>query len=641
MTATPLISSTFTVERRRQGPRTPLVTMDVTKAITATFTLKTYVITPDPGANGTITLSTPQTVNYGNDKTFTIAATPHYHILDVAADGVSVGAVTAYTFTNVTANHIITAAFAIDTHTLTVIKTGAGAGAILQEPAGAVFDFGTVVTLTATTVPTSTFTGWSGDATGTTNPLPITIDGDKVITGTFIIHQLPTTTTLQSSRNPAFVYDNIEFSVQVEEILGPFGVLAAAGPTGQIDLSDTTGAISLTGSLVDGGVQLNTSTLAAGSYTVTAAYSGDTYHEPSVSNLVVQMVNKHRTTTHLRVVPNPVLVGDQVFMTATVAWDDLDDAAGGELHTAGAGPTGQVDFMADGTLIARALVFNGVADHCHPDLCAKSEQGGSTRGLHRHRPVHTGGLELSAGNLFPGRWRPDGLVTATVQSTVDLGYQPGIYSQADSSTAALIPTGDVIFAENGVEFGRGQLENGVATFRNELLPVGVHTITAEYLGDANFLASISAPYLQTVQPLPTARNDAAGGLEDTTVMIPVLANDLDPAGGGLVVGQVGPAAHGQVVIDPSQQTVTYTPDPGFHGVDSFTYVAVDKNGATDDALVAVVVPATSEADTREQVALTDPTVDNTAHFTSTAVTVTVDVPTGFYTGQPGDKMCSS
>jgi hypothetical protein len=40
-------------------------------------------------------------------------------VLDVAVDGASVGAVTAYTFDNVTADHTISASFATDTHTIT------------------------------------------------------------------------------------------------------------------------------------------------------------------------------------------------------------------------------------------------------------------------------------------------------------------------------------------------------------------------------------------------------------------------------------------------------------------------------------------------------------------------------------------
>ncbi len=77
--------------------------------IAATFKVKTFVITPTAGPNGTITPGTPQTVNCGGSAIFTIAPNTGYVILDVKVDGVSQGAITTYAFTNVTANHTIAA----------------------------------------------------------------------------------------------------------------------------------------------------------------------------------------------------------------------------------------------------------------------------------------------------------------------------------------------------------------------------------------------------------------------------------------------------------------------------------------------------------------------------------------------------
>ena len=79
--------------------------------IAATFTPLTYTIIPSAGAGGTITPGTPQTVNYGGSAIFAIAPNPYYRIVDVTVDGVSQGAIASYTFTNVTADHIIVATF--------------------------------------------------------------------------------------------------------------------------------------------------------------------------------------------------------------------------------------------------------------------------------------------------------------------------------------------------------------------------------------------------------------------------------------------------------------------------------------------------------------------------------------------------
>ena len=64
------------------------------------------------------------TVNYGAARPSPSPPATNYHVADVLVDGVSVGALTSYTFTNVTANHTIAASFAIDTHTITASGRG-------------------------------------------------------------------------------------------------------------------------------------------------------------------------------------------------------------------------------------------------------------------------------------------------------------------------------------------------------------------------------------------------------------------------------------------------------------------------------------------------------------------------------------
>ena len=88
------------------------VTMDAAKTVTATFTLKTYTITASAGSGGSITPSGAVTVNHGASQSFTITANTNYTVGGVLVDGSSVGAVTSYTFTNVTGNHTISASFA-------------------------------------------------------------------------------------------------------------------------------------------------------------------------------------------------------------------------------------------------------------------------------------------------------------------------------------------------------------------------------------------------------------------------------------------------------------------------------------------------------------------------------------------------
>lgn len=92
-----------------------------THTIEATFAINTYTITASSDSNGAISPAGAITVNHGEDKAFTITPNDGYHVVDVLVDGASVGAVTEYTFTNITANgHTISATFAKNTYTVTV-----------------------------------------------------------------------------------------------------------------------------------------------------------------------------------------------------------------------------------------------------------------------------------------------------------------------------------------------------------------------------------------------------------------------------------------------------------------------------------------------------------------------------------------
>ena len=69
-------------------------------------------ITASAGANGHITPTGTSTVAPGGSKTYGITPDTGYHVADVLVDSVSVGAVTSYTFTNVTTPRTISASFA-------------------------------------------------------------------------------------------------------------------------------------------------------------------------------------------------------------------------------------------------------------------------------------------------------------------------------------------------------------------------------------------------------------------------------------------------------------------------------------------------------------------------------------------------
>ncbi len=86
---------------------------------------------------------------------------------------------------------------------------------------------------------------------------------------------------------------------------------------------------------------------------------------------------------------------------------------------------------------------------------------------------------------------------------------------------------------------------------------------------------------------PVAVDDEATTGRNRPVDIAVLANDSDPDGDTLRVTGTTPPADGTVSFDNG--TVTYTPDPGFSGTDTFDYTVTD--GIADDTATVTVAVA--------------------------------------------------
>ena len=83
------------------------------------------------------------------------------------------------------ADTTVTATFILNQHTLTVAKTGAGSGTV---GGGGTYDYGSVHAITATADAGSTFAGWTGDCSGTANPLNVTmLDRDMSCTAAFAL----------------------------------------------------------------------------------------------------------------------------------------------------------------------------------------------------------------------------------------------------------------------------------------------------------------------------------------------------------------------------------------------------------------------------------------------------------------------
>ncbi|MEA1965224.1 MAG: Ig-like domain-containing protein [Candidatus Aerophobetes bacterium] len=89
---------------------------EITKTDTVEVTVtpatpNVYNITASAGPNGSISPSGDVNVNQGSDKSFTVTHDAGYKIDDVLVDGISVGAISSYTFVNVAEDHTISVTF--------------------------------------------------------------------------------------------------------------------------------------------------------------------------------------------------------------------------------------------------------------------------------------------------------------------------------------------------------------------------------------------------------------------------------------------------------------------------------------------------------------------------------------------------
>jgi large repetitive protein len=91
----------------------------------------------------------------------------------------------------------------------------------------------------------------------------------------------------------------------------------------------------------------------------------------------------------------------------------------------------------------------------------------------------------------------------------------------------------------------------------------------------------------TLRTLPTAAPDKATGASGQAVTADVTANDKDADGKAVTLTSVNKPAHGTAKVVDGK--VVYTPDPGFAGTETITYVVTDSLGGTATGTLTVDV----------------------------------------------------
>ena len=161
------------------------VTINKNTHITASFWLDAWTITTSvvPADSGNVSLSPDQpTYHYGDEVTLSATPNPGYSFLSWTGD--ASGTQNPLTVT-IDGNLVINANFTRDEYSLAVSVTPEGKGSVTISPSKPFYYYGDQVTLTAAAISGWWFTNWSGDVSGVSNPLILTITGNTHISANF------------------------------------------------------------------------------------------------------------------------------------------------------------------------------------------------------------------------------------------------------------------------------------------------------------------------------------------------------------------------------------------------------------------------------------------------------------------------
>ncbi len=210
-----------------------------------------------------------------------------------------------------------------------------------------------------------------------------------------------------------------------------------------------------------------------------------------------------------------------------------------------------------------------------------------------------GGRDTEPVNVVPSLAADSPVAAADDTATTDEDTPVTIDVVAnDLSTEGLVVPASVAIdtpPANGVALANG---DGSVTYTPNLNFNGSDTFTYTVADDAGNV-SLPATVTVTVTPVndaPVAVPDSATTLQGNPVVINLVANDTDvdnvpptPANAGLTVIAFTNPANGVLDTQGSDQTVEYTPNPLFTGIDTFTYTITDGNGGSATGNVTVTV----------------------------------------------------
>ena len=252
------------------------------------------------------------------------------------------------------------------------------------------------------------------------------------------------------------------------------------------------------------------------------------------------------------------------------------------------------DFIEDENNIIRSAA--GQPGYCPPPNHPTWSAGLSLGHWCVQLTVQDGGANDDDGRINSTIVDPGGIAISSNDNHAPVATADTITMKWKTSKEIDVLSNDTDEDDNLLSISAASVDYGEVSFENAKLIYTTSDIFFERaiiqysITDQNGGSAHSSVVVQVVNNFaPVAFDDSAATDDRGTVNIDVLNNDLDADGDQLTITEAE-AEHGAVVIN-ADQTLTYSAQSGFDGVDTITYTIVDTNEATAQGSVLVTVTA--------------------------------------------------
>lgn len=306
--------------------------------------------------------------------------------------------------------------------------------------------------------------------------------------------------------------------------------------------------------------------------------------------------------------PTNITVDSKTHHTATLSWTANSSETQWDIEY---GPTGFALGTGTNMLVTtNPFMIEGLNTSTTYDFYIRAKCGGTNTSIYSMVYTFTTNASpnpaFTCGNLFTdegGAANPyfnyarDTVVICPTLSTQTISLNFTSFSTEDEyDTLYLFNGSSVSDPQIGFYYGLNNPGTIVSTNTDGCITAVFHS--DESSNDIGWSATISCVSNGATNNEPNTANDASATPYNTPVTTNVLANDSDPEGNPMAVTIVSQSSNGIAAVN-ANNTVTFTPNSGFSGVTTYTYIACDNATpplCSDVTTVTITVGAPVDTD---------------------------------------------